>query len=146
MEPSLREVRRSLRELPRERRKDVIAAMRAGRAVSDPRDASLAIAWAQRLGRLRWPRWIAPRSRPRGKRAWLWLGHVAFMVAALIGFCSTFWSQAPHAWRWTIVVVIAYTAISTPIVTIQTLPLLERQRRGEREPSGVGLHGFWAAR
>jgi hypothetical protein len=123
MEPSLLEVRRSLRDLPRERRKDVIAAMRAGRAVTDPRDASLAIAWAERLGRVRWPRWIAPRSRPSGNRAWLWLGHAALMLAALIGVCSTFWSQTPHSWRWAIVVVIAYTAVSTPIVTIQTLRL-----------------------
>jgi hypothetical protein len=29
----------------------------------------------------------------------------------------------PHAWRRAIVVVIAYTAVSTPIVTIQTLRL-----------------------
>jgi hypothetical protein len=109
--------------LPRDRRKDVIAAMRAGRAVTDPRDASLAVAWAERLGRVRWPRWIAPRSRPRGKRAWLWLGHAALVLTALIGVCSTFWSQTPHGWRWAVVAVIVYTAVSTPIVTIQTLRL-----------------------
>src|ERR1700733_15049775 len=123
MEPSLRDVRRSLRDLPRDRRKDVIAAMRAGRAVTDPRDARLAIAWAERLGGVRWPRWAAPRSRPRGMRAWLWLGHAALMLAAVIGVCSTLWSETSHAWRWVIVVVIAYTAVSMPIVTVQTLRL-----------------------
>jgi hypothetical protein len=121
MEPSLRDVRRSLRDLPRERRKDVIASMRAGRAVSDPRDARLAIAWAERLGRVRWPRWVAPRSRPRGKHVWLWLGHAALILASLIGASSTLWGEATTAWRWVIVAVIAYTAISMPIVTVQTL-------------------------
>jgi hypothetical protein len=95
--------------------------MRAGRAVSDPRDATLAIAWAERLGRVHWPRWVAPRSRPRGKHAWLWLGHAALMLAALIGVYSTLWSKTPHAWRWAIVAIIAYVAVSMPIVIIQTL-------------------------
>jgi hypothetical protein len=43
------------------------------------------------------------------------------MVTALIGVCSTLWAEASHAWRWVIVAVIAYTAISMPIVTVQTL-------------------------
>jgi len=64
---------------------------------------------------------MAPRSRPRGKHAWLWLGHVALTLAALVGVYSTLWSQTPHSWRWAIVAILAYTAISTPIVIIQAL-------------------------
>jgi hypothetical protein len=70
---SLRDVRRALRQLPRERRKDVLAAIRAGRAVNDRRDAVLAVAWAERLSKVRWPAWVMPRARPHGMRRWLWL-------------------------------------------------------------------------
>jgi hypothetical protein len=43
------------------------------------------------------------------------------MLAALIGVYSTLWSKTPHAWRWAIVAIIAYVAVSMPIVIIQTL-------------------------
>jgi hypothetical protein len=64
---------------------------------------------------------MAPRSRPRGKRAWLWLLHAAWIYAALIGVYSTQWSKTPDAWRCVIVVVIAYTAVAMPITIIQVL-------------------------
>lgn len=113
---SLRDVRRALRHLPREHRKDLIAAIRAGRAVNDPRDAALAVAWAERLQRVRWPGWVMLRSRPRGKRAWLWLLHLAWIVAALAVALATLWSSLPGVWRWVIVGVFAYHP-STPCET-----------------------------
>jgi hypothetical protein len=43
------------------------------------------------------------------------------MLVGLIGVFSAIWSESPHAWRWAIVALFAYTAITTPIVIIQTL-------------------------
>jgi len=82
---SLREIRAELRKLPRERRREIVNAIRAGRAVNDPRDAPLAAAWADYLDQRRhtWPRWIMPRERPHGRHAWLWLVHVALLLASI---------------------------------------------------------------
>ncbi len=118
---SLRDVRRALRRLPRERRKDLVAAIRAGRAVSDPRDAHLAVAWAERLARVRWPGWVMPRSRPEGKRAWLWLLHLAWIIAAIVVAIATLWPSIPGIWRWIILGFFAYSAIVTPLTIAQTL-------------------------
>lgn len=118
---SFREVRRALRRLPRERRKDILAAIRAGRAVRDPRDTALAVACAERLDRIRWPAWVMPRSRPRGKRAWLWLLHVSWIAAALAVAIATLWSSIPGIWRWVLLVFFAYSAIVTPVTIAQTL-------------------------
>jgi len=118
---SLQDVRRALRQLPRERRKDVLAAIRAGRAVKDPRDAALAVAWAERLERVRWPAWVMPRSRPRGKRAWLWSLHLAWIIAATVAVVASLWTAMPGVLRWLIVGLFAYSALVTPPVIARTL-------------------------
>lgn len=112
---SLRDVRRAVRQLPLERRRDVLAAIRAGRAVNDPRDAVLVVAWAERLSKLRWPAWVMPRERPHGKRLWLWLLHLAWIVATAAVALIISWSSIPGVWRWLVVAVLAYWAIATPI-------------------------------
>jgi len=118
---SLRDVRRAVRQLPRERRKDVVAAIRAGRAVNDPRDAVLAAAWAERLSKFRWPAWVMPRERPHGKRRWLWLLPLAWVVGALVVALISSWSSIPGIWRWLLVGVFAYGAIVTPITIARVL-------------------------
>jgi hypothetical protein len=118
---SLREVRRALRQLPSERRKDVLAAIRAGRAVNDPRDAVLAVAWAERLSKVRWPAWVMPRARPHGKRRWLWLLHLTWVVGALVVALISSWSSIPGNWRWLLVGVLAYGTIVTPITIARVL-------------------------
>ena len=118
---SLRDVRRALRQLPDERRKDVVAAIRAGRGVNDPRDAVLAVAWAERLGNVRWPAWAIPRKRPHGKRRWLWLLHLALVVAGVVVALISLWSSIPGGWRWLLVGVLAYCAIGTPITIARVL-------------------------
>jgi hypothetical protein len=118
---SLRDVRRALRQLPRERRKGVLAAVRAGRAVNDPRDAALAVAWAERLSEVRWPVWVMPRARPHGKSRWLWLLHLTWVVGALVGALIGSWSSVPGIWRWLLVGVLAYGTIVTPITIARVL-------------------------
>ena len=118
---SLRDVRRAMRRLPRDRRKDIIGSIRAGRVVSDPRDAALAVAWAERLERVRWPGWMMPRSRPRGRRAWLWLAHLGWIVAAIVAALASLWPSIPGVWRWVIGGVLAYSAVVTPLTVAQTL-------------------------
>jgi hypothetical protein len=118
---SLRDVRRAVRQLPRERRKDVLAAIRAGRAVNDPRDAVLAIAWAERLSKFRWPAWVMPRERPHGKRRWLWLLHLAWVVGAVVVALISSSSSIPGIWRWLVVGVFAYGAIVTPLTMARVL-------------------------
>jgi hypothetical protein len=118
---SLRDVRRAVRQLPRERRKDVLAAIRAGRAVNDPRDAVLAVAWAERLGKVRWPAWVMPRERPHGKRRWLWLLHLTWVVGAVVVALISSWSSIPGIWRWLLVGVFAYGTIVTPITIARVL-------------------------
>src|SRR5438132_6773301 len=82
MRSGARGARRAVRALPRERRRALVRALRAGRAVEDPRDAALAVAWAQRLQQVSWPRWALPRTRPHGWRRWLWLAHLVWILAA----------------------------------------------------------------
>jgi hypothetical protein len=118
---SRRELRQQLRRRPRDRRKDIGRAIRQGRAVNDPRDAALAAALAERLDKRRrlWPWWIMPRSRPTGWRAWAWIVHLGWMVGgvvyALVVISPGVWSALPGVWRWLLVGVLAYGAISTPV-------------------------------
>jgi hypothetical protein len=118
---SLREVRRAVRQLPSERRKDVLAAIRAGRAVKDPRDAVLAVAWAERLSKVRWPAWVMPRERPHGKRRWLSLLHLTWAVGAGVVALISLWPSIPGNWRWLLVGVLAYGTIVTPITIARVL-------------------------
>lgn len=114
----MREIRRELRELPRERRRDIGSAIRSGRAVTDPRDAELATAWAERLAlapdRKWWPWWLIPRRRPHGWRAWLWTLHLAWIAGAVVYAWTTFWPSIPGIWRWVTVGFFAYGAVSAP--------------------------------
>lgn len=135
---SLRDVRRAVRRLPRDRRKDIIRAIRAGRAVSDPRDAALAVGWAERLERFRWPGWLMPRSRPQGRRAWLWLAHLAWIVAALVVALASLWSSIPGVWRWVLVGVLAYSAVVTPFTIAQTLRAYWNASKAAEANRGLG--------
>jgi hypothetical protein len=118
----MREIRRQVRQLPRERRREIGRAIREGRAVGDPRDAALTAAWAEQLnkrGRL-WPWWIMPRRRPTGWRAWAWIGHALWMVAAAAYACVAVWPSVwpalPGIWRWVLVGFLAYGVLSLPVV------------------------------
>jgi len=118
---SVREIRRRIRKLPRERRKDVVASIRQGRAVTDPRDAPLAADWAERLsawGR-RSPWWLLPLQRLRGWRAWLWVVHVVWVGIALAFAFALIWSILPGLWRWIVLGFLVYSAITTPLTLRQ---------------------------
>ena len=56
-----------------------------------------------------------PRERPHGKRLWLWLLHLAWIVATAAVALIISWSSIPGVWRWLVVAVLAYWAIATPI-------------------------------
>ena len=120
----MREIRRKLRQLPRERRKDIAASIREGRAVNDPRDAPLAAAWAERIVRLarRFPAWALPlRSRPQGWRAWAWLLHLTWiLVAAAFAYYLLFlWLRG--VWRWVLLGFLVYSALTTPLTIARML-------------------------
>jgi hypothetical protein len=118
---SLRDVRRAIRRLPRERRKDILVAIREGCEVKDLRDAHLAAAWAERLEHVPWPSWLMPRSRPQGKHAWLWLLHLGWIIVGSVGAFLTFWSIIPGVWRWIAIGIYAYSAVITPFTVRQML-------------------------
>jgi hypothetical protein len=120
---SLREIRGALRGLPRDRRREIVDAIRTGRAVNDPRDAQLAALWAEYLDRRRstWPRWLMPPERPHGKRAWLWLVHVASTLAALALASRFLWTWLGTPWRYFAVAWVAYSVVTTPVIIGRTL-------------------------
>jgi hypothetical protein len=120
---SMREIRRRLRKLPRERRKDVVSSIREGRSVRDPRDAPLAAAWADRLAAKgqRSPWWLLPLSRPRGWRARFWVVHLVWIVAAAAYAYVLLWSLLPGVWRWLLLGFLVYGAITTPFTMRQML-------------------------
>jgi hypothetical protein len=135
----MREIRRRLRELPRQRHKDVLAAVREGRDVRDPRDAALAVDWAETLDAKRqawvWPWWILPRTRPSGWRAWAWLVHVVWITIAIAVADATLWHSLPGIWRWVIVGVLAYGLVKhADHDPPDAARLLERARGCSQEP------------
>jgi hypothetical protein len=77
-------LRRALRALPPERRRALVRAVREGRAVDEPRDAALAVAWARRIQAAPWIGWALPRTRPQGRRAILWMVHGMWVILALV--------------------------------------------------------------
>jgi hypothetical protein len=108
-----KDFRRKIRSLPRERRRELARAVREGRSVDDPRDAELAVAWAQRTQRSWWPRWFLPATRPHGKRAFLWCVHAAWVVAVIVTtLIGVTWHRGEII-RWAAVVVLAYSILST---------------------------------
>lgn len=119
----MREIRRRLRELPRERRKDVVSSIREGRLVRDPRDAPLAFAWAERLAAKgqRSPWWLLPLSRPHGWRARFWVVHLVWIIAAAVYAYVLLWSLLPGVWRWVLLGFLVYSAITTPFTMRQML-------------------------
>jgi hypothetical protein len=112
----MREIRRRLRELPRERRKEIASSIRNGRAVRDPRDARLAVAWAETLEAKarRVPWWLLPLSRPHGWRAWLWIVHFVWLAAAIAYAYVGIWPVLPNVWRWVALGFLAYSAVAMP--------------------------------
>ena len=55
-----------------------------------------------------------PRSRPRGKRAWLWVLHLGFIIASTFGALTMFWLIIPGVWRWVVLGIYVYSAVITP--------------------------------
>jgi hypothetical protein len=108
-----KDLRREIRSLPRERRRELGRAVREGRAVDDPRDAALAVAWAQRVQRSRWPSWFLPATRPHGRRAFLWCVHAAWVIVVIvITLIGATWHRGEII-RWAAVGVLAYSMLST---------------------------------
>jgi hypothetical protein len=115
-ELSRADLRSALRALPRQRRRSLARAVRAGRAVEDPQDAALAVGWARRAQATPWPRWVLPRTRPRGRRALLWLLHAGWILLAIgIGVVLPIWRSGGML-RWVMVGVLAYSILTLPWV------------------------------
>jgi len=140
------DVRRALRALPPARRRALARAVREGRAVDDPRDAALAVAWARRAQATSWPGWLLPRERPYGRRALLWLLHAAWIVLVVVGAIVVPAWRAGGVLRWIVIGALAYSIVSLPWLFAMTLrlrwnaPEAERRNRellperGERPP------------
>jgi hypothetical protein len=120
---SMRTVRRLLRQLPRDRQREIATSIREGRAVKDPRDAPLAAAWAERLvaSAPRVPSWLLPLTRrPQGWRAWAWLFHLVWIVAVLAYVYYQLWNGLSGVWRWVLLGFLAYTVLTMPL-TFRTI-------------------------
>jgi hypothetical protein len=122
---SLREIRAELRKIPRDRRLEIVESIRAGRAVADPRDAALAVAWAEYLDRRRqsraWLPWVLPRARPMGRHAWLWGLHVVAMLVAVAFVCRFAWTWIPSPWHWLVLGWVVCSIATVPVTLRQTL-------------------------
>jgi hypothetical protein len=129
--PSGAALRRALRDLPSDRRKGIGRAVREGRCVDDPRDAALAVALARRMQRVPWLRWALPETRPTGKRKILWIGHAAFVLAALVVALVFAWNSLGLA-RWIFLGVFAYGVISVPWVLSVVLRMRWNAPEAER--------------
>jgi hypothetical protein len=133
----MREIRRRLRELPRERRKEIASSIRNGRAVRDPRDARLAVGWAETLEvkARRTPWWLLPLSRPHGWRARLWIVHLVWLGAAIGYAYVEIWPLLPTVWRWVALGFLVYSAAVMPFTfrlilrTYWNAPKAARQNR-----------------
>jgi hypothetical protein len=62
-----------------------------------------------------------PRERPHGKRRWLWLLHLTWVVGTVVVALIISWSSIPGVWRWPLVAVLAYWTIATPITIARVL-------------------------
>jgi hypothetical protein len=62
-----------------------------------------------------------PRARPHGKRRWLWLLHLTWVVGAVVAALISSWSSIPGMWRWLLVGVLAYGTIVSPITIARVL-------------------------
>jgi hypothetical protein len=120
---SLQEIRAAVRRLPPERRRDVVGALREGRAVRDPRHAVLAAVWAEALvaKAARTPWWLLPLRRPRGWRARLWVVHLVWLAVAISFAYIGLWSVIPGVWRWVVLGFLVYSVLRTPLTFRQML-------------------------
>jgi hypothetical protein len=105
---------RAIRALPKDRRRELMRAVRAGRAVDDPRDRTLAADWARTFSDAWWPRWLLPRERPRGKARILWLLHGAWLIAVLAYADVQIASLTHGVQRWVAVALLSYGLLATP--------------------------------
>lgn len=99
------------------------SAIREGRAVGDPRDASLTAAWAEALAAnaTRVPQWLIPLARrPQGWRARVWLFHLVWVVAAVGYAYYTFWHVLTGTWHWVLLGFLIYVGLSLPM-TFRTM-------------------------
>lgn len=103
-----------MRVLSPERRRALVRAVREGRAVDDPRDARVAVAWAQRAQAAWWPKWLLPQTRPHGRRAVLWVLHVAWILVAIVTAVVVPTWRGGGILRWVVVGAVAYSIVSMP--------------------------------
>ncbi len=126
------DLRRALRALPPERRRALARAVREGRAVHDPRDAALAVAWARRLQAVPWLGWVLPRTRPHGRRAILWLLHAAWVVAAVVAADVVLIWRSGGILGWVVVGALAYSIVSLPWALARILRMRWNAPEAER--------------
>jgi MFS family permease len=105
---------RAIRALPKERRRELTRAVRAGRAVADPRDRALAADWAHTFTDAWWPRWLLPREPPRGKAKALWLLHGAWVLATVVLVAVGAASSLHGPWRWIVLALLIYGLVAIP--------------------------------
>jgi hypothetical protein len=103
-----------MRALPPKQRRAIVRAVRDGRAVDDPRDAHLAVMWAQRVQAAWWPKWFLPQERPRGRRALLWLLHVGWVLGAIVIVVVVPMWRGGGALRWLVAGAFAYSIVAMP--------------------------------
>ena len=110
------DLRRAIEGLSAGRRRAIARAVRDGRAVDDPRNAQLAVLWAQRAQAAWWPKWLLPQKRPHGWRAILWLLHVGWIVVAIaLAVVIPTW-RSGGVLRWIVVGAFAYSILIMPWV------------------------------
>jgi hypothetical protein len=124
-----------MRALPSKRRRAVVRAVRDGRAVNDPRDAHLAVAWARRAQAVWWPRWFLPQTRPHGWVAVLWFLHAAWILVVVAAAIVIPTWRGGGVLRWVVVGAFVYSIMSLPWLLALILrtrwnsPEAERQNR-----------------
>jgi MFS family permease len=123
---------RAIRALPKERRRELTRAVRAGRAVEDPRDRALAAEWARTFTDAWWPRWLLPRERPSGRGRVLWLLHAAWLLATFIFVAVGFAASSHGSWRWIVVALLVYALVAVPPLLWFTLRVRWNAPEAER--------------
>jgi hypothetical protein len=109
--------------------------------VADPRDAALAAAWARQAQAARWPGWLLPRTRPRGRRAVLWLLHAAWIAVVVVAAVVVPLWRSGGIVRWVVVGALAYGIVSQAWMLALTLrmrwnaPEAERRNRELLSPT-----------
>jgi hypothetical protein len=128
------DLRRALRALSPQRRREIARAVREGRAVDDSRDAALAVAWARRVQAAPWLKWVLPETRPHGRRAVLWLLHATWFLLAVATAVAFAWESLGLA-RWLVLAVLAYGIVSMPWLLAHVLRTRWNAPEAERRNS-----------